>query len=119
VGFRTIISSIFALRSWLRVRTDVSQSANDPIAVAPTQSLNFQLVQSEIELAWGLVKLAQGLRAMDRDREASDVFNKARNALLQGEKYSRDLTGPESIAAVSLLQILREAIEELREEDCG
>ncbi len=112
MGLRTLISAIFGRRWRLRAWAGKSQSNNDPSAVAPAQSLNFQLVRSQIELAWGLVKLGHGLRAENKGREAAEVLNKARNALVQGEKYSRELTGPESITAVSLLQILREEIED-------
>ena len=92
------------------MRTDIPQSANHPIAIAPTQSLTFQLVRSQIELAWRLVKLGHGLQVKNKNREAAEVLDKARNALEKGEEYSRDLTGAESVAAASMLQILREVI---------
>ena len=86
-------------------------SLNNPaVSVVPAKSLNFQLVQSEIEFAWGLVELGDRLRAEKRDGEAAEALKRARNAVLKGERYYRDLKGLESVSASSNLQLLREVI---------
>jgi hypothetical protein len=94
------------------MRTNVRHFAknNPAVSVVPAKSLNFQLVQSEIEFAWGLVELGGGLRAEKRDREAAEALKRARNAVLKGERYRRDLKGLESVSASSNLQLLREVI---------
>ncbi len=107
-----IMASIFSpgWKWFLRAYASHSAKDNPAIVIVPGHSLNFQLVQSEIELGWGLVELGTALRAENRGRDAAEALERARSALLKGERYSRDLSGPESLAASSRLELLRNAI---------
>ncbi len=107
-----ITASILPARWTPVIRANVRKSAKDDQAVAmvPAKSLHLQLVQSQIELAWGLVELGDGLRAENKEREAEEALKRARIALVKAENYSRDLKGSEMVVATSSLQILRDAI---------
>jgi hypothetical protein len=84
---------------------------NPAIAVVPAKSLDFQLVQSGIELAWGLIKLADGLKAEKRERDARVAVQRAIGTLLKAERHVDELVGPEGAAASSSLQLLRECLQ--------
>jgi hypothetical protein len=77
---------------------------------APSKSLSFQLVQSEIDLTWCLLNLADGLKAENRERDAGEAIRRPTCTLLKAERYARDLAGPESLAASSSLRILKDVI---------
>lgn len=107
-----IIASILPVRRMLVLGKNVRESAKDngAVVLVSAKSLNFQLVQSQIELAWGLVELGHALRAENRERDAAEALKRARIALVKAEKYARDLEGSEMVVATSGLQILRDAI---------
>ena len=83
---------------------------NGAVVLVSAKSLNFQLVQSQIELAWGLVELRDGLMVENREREAAEALKRVRIALVKAEKYARDLEGSEIVVAASGLRVLRDAI---------
>jgi hypothetical protein len=108
-----IVASILPPRWRMLTRANASHFAkkNPAIAVVPAKSLDFQLVQSGIELAWGLIKLADGLKAEKRERDARVAVQRAIGTLLKAERHVDELVGPEGAAASSSLQLLRECLQ--------
>jgi hypothetical protein len=110
VSFADITSFLFphwTLSTGAAVANACGSKADLP---APARSLNFELVQSQIELTWGLVKLADGLKTLDRMSEAEKALETATSALLKAQSYADDLRGPESLAAFSNLRSARDVI---------
>ena len=78
--------------------------------VAPAKTLDFQLVQSEIDLTWSLLNLADWLKAGSKCLDADRVVLRAKRAMLKAETYAGDLKGPESLEASSNLRLLKHVI---------
>jgi hypothetical protein len=107
----TVASNVFlqrTLSTGARVASTVRSKAD--LDTLSAKSLNFQLVQSQIDLTWGLVKLVDGLRALNKIRDTEEAIGTAKSAFLKAENYAEDLVDPESLAVSSSLEHLRDVI---------
>jgi hypothetical protein len=108
----TAIASILSPPSPLFAKVAVSNPAANKAdsEAAPARTLTFQLVQSEIDLTWCLLNLANGLKANNSYRDAAEVIQRVKSALLNAESYAGDLKDPESSEASSSLQLLNDVV---------
>jgi len=108
----TTVESIPAPLSLLFTGTTASDPVRDNSAseVVLAKTLNFELVQSEIDLTWSLLNLANGLEADSRYRDAGRVIQRVKCALQKAEIYAGDLEGPERSEASYRLRLLKDVI---------
>jgi len=83
---------------------------NTASEVMRAKTLDLQSVQSEIDLTWSLLNLANWLKADNKCLDADRVVLRAKRAMLKAETYAGDLKGPESLEASSNLRLLKHVI---------
>jgi hypothetical protein len=106
----TTVASILSPPLPLVAAVTVSNPDNAASGVVPAKTLDFQLVQSEIDLTWSLLNLADWLTADSKCLDADRVIVRAKRALLKAETYAGDLKGLESSEASSNLRLLMDVI---------
>jgi hypothetical protein len=106
VSFATVASMFFSV--WPHSADQKTRSQSFALRPDASDSLDDQLLRSQLELTWTLARLALELKADSGVLASSDVARTLETALEKAERYSRQ-TSKKGLALIHL-NALKEAI---------